>query len=431
MRCLQPGGKDVSHLQSLCCFLDLLVASFCRLWTGRYDILDKSLIKPFESWRFPTVKPAHLEVGDRVAIVSPCWGGPSVFPHRYQAGRACLKQIFGLDVVEMPHALKPAAWIEANPQARADDLHQAFEDETIKGIIAAIGGDDAIRLIPHVDLSVLPRNPKIFMGYSDISVLHFGCLKAGISSFYGPTVMSGFAENCGMHAFCPHISKIVYDLHRLSDVASDDCIDNPLRIRSFPRCADALLAPAIAATLQDEPKGRFFVELRNRRDLGVKRYDEGYDIMVMTKVSPAAPDASCIGRLPLCVLMSVKHALSQSSSLRVTDLEGYSMIQLDYGTMRQITDDLFNTAGIRPVERVATSSSHQAIQLAALGVGVFIVDRLIPDKGVFADICCVPLICDQSVDVVVKRAPGLADSPLLNRFLDNIELRLTTLAEAA
>jgi muramoyltetrapeptide carboxypeptidase LdcA involved in peptidoglycan recycling len=133
-----------------------------------------------------------------VAVVTPCWGGPATFPARYEAGKRFLEDRFGLEVVETAHALAEPDWIDANPAARADDLMQAFRDPAIKGIIASIGGDDAVRLIPYIDLAVIRDNPKLFVGYSDPTVIHFGCLKAGLGTLHGPTVMSGFAENAGM-----------------------------------------------------------------------------------------------------------------------------------------------------------------------------------------------------------------------------------------
>ena len=94
------------------------------------------------------LKPSRLKPGDKVATVSPSWGGPSVFPHRYQAGVQQLEAEFGLSVVEMPHALKDADWLAQNPKARADDLMQAFSDPSINGIIATIGGEDSIIALP-------------------------------------------------------------------------------------------------------------------------------------------------------------------------------------------------------------------------------------------------------------------------------------------
>jgi muramoyltetrapeptide carboxypeptidase LdcA involved in peptidoglycan recycling len=121
-----------------------------------------------------------------------------MFPGRYEAGKSHLATAFGLDVIEMPNARRDAQFLYANPAARADDLMRAFADKSIAAIIASIGGDDAIRLIPHIDLAVIRDNPKIFLGYSDPTVLHFGCLRAGVGSFHGPAIMSGFAENGGM-----------------------------------------------------------------------------------------------------------------------------------------------------------------------------------------------------------------------------------------
>lgn len=153
----------------------------------------------FSPWRRRLTKPRVLSAGDRVAIVTPSWGGPACFPHRFNAGMWVLAEEFGLDAVVMPNACKPADWLDRNPEARADDVMQAFADPSISAVIASIGGDDAVRLIPWLDPRVIAENPKAFIGYSDATVLHFACLKAGVTSFYGPTVMAGFAENGGMH----------------------------------------------------------------------------------------------------------------------------------------------------------------------------------------------------------------------------------------
>jgi muramoyltetrapeptide carboxypeptidase LdcA involved in peptidoglycan recycling len=147
------------------------------------------------------IKPKRLNPGDKVATVSLSWGGPSVFPHRYQVGVQQLQNEFDLQVVEMPNTLRDADWLAKNPGARADDLMQAFVDPSIKGIFATIGGDDSIRLLPFVDFSIIKQNPKTFMGYSDTTISHLMCYKAGLVSFYGPSIMTEFAENCGMFPY--------------------------------------------------------------------------------------------------------------------------------------------------------------------------------------------------------------------------------------
>ena len=149
-------------------------------------------------------KPRRLRPGDRIAAVSLSWGGPATFPHRYQAGKQQLQDEFGLTVVETPHALKDASWLERNPRARADDLMAAFADPSIKAIISTIVGEDSIRLLPYLDLHVIRSNPKIFMGYSDTTITHMVCFKAGLVSFYGPAMMAGFAENGGLFPYMVH-----------------------------------------------------------------------------------------------------------------------------------------------------------------------------------------------------------------------------------
>ncbi len=144
------------------------------------------------------IKPKKLGKNSTLAVVSPSWGGPGTFPERYLAGKKQLEDAFGVNVIEMPNTLKDANWLYKNPKARTDDLMMAFSDPSIDGIIASIGGDDSIRLLPFLDLNIIKENPKVFMGYSDTTMMHFACMKAGISSFYGPSIMAGFAENTGL-----------------------------------------------------------------------------------------------------------------------------------------------------------------------------------------------------------------------------------------
>ena len=147
------------------------------------------------------IKPKKLNPGDRVATVSLSWGGAGTFSHRYQTGIQQLKNEFDLQVIEMSHTLKDADWLARNPKARADDLMQAFADSTIKGIFSTIGGEDSIRLVPYVDFNTIQNNPKIFLGYSDTTISHLICYKAGLGSFYGPSILGEFAENGGMFPF--------------------------------------------------------------------------------------------------------------------------------------------------------------------------------------------------------------------------------------
>lgn len=165
--------------------------------------------------------PPGLNPGDKIATVSLSWGGAGEerFRARYEAGKKQLQDTFGVQVIEMPNTLKGADYIYNNPQARADDLHQAFEDNEIKAVISCIGGDDSVRLIDKIDLKILRANPKVFMGYSDTTVSHFVCLKAGLRSYYGPAILAGFAENTGMHDYLiQSVRRTVFSTHVIGTI---------------------------------------------------------------------------------------------------------------------------------------------------------------------------------------------------------------------
>jgi muramoyltetrapeptide carboxypeptidase LdcA involved in peptidoglycan recycling len=144
------------------------------------------------------IKPRALRRGDRIAVISLSSGWPSVFPGAYCDGKRQLEEAFGVQVIESRHTLADPDWLAAHPEARAADLMEVLRDTSIQGIVSTIGGDDSIRLLPFLDLSVIRENPKIFMGYSDTTVMHFAFLKAGVTSFYGPSIMAGFDENGGL-----------------------------------------------------------------------------------------------------------------------------------------------------------------------------------------------------------------------------------------
>jgi muramoyltetrapeptide carboxypeptidase LdcA involved in peptidoglycan recycling len=164
-------------------------------------------------------RPPKLSPGDKVAAVTLSWGGPGAFPARYDIGKRQLQAELGVEVVEMRHALRDPAWLAAHPEARAADLMEAFSDTSIRAVFSTIGGDDSIRLIRHLDLDVIRRNPKIFMGYSDTTVAHFACLRAGLGSFYGPSFMAGFAENTGMFPYTVRsLKKSLFSAAHLGEI---------------------------------------------------------------------------------------------------------------------------------------------------------------------------------------------------------------------
>lgn len=168
------------------------------------------------------IKPPRLRSGDTVATVSLSWGGAGdeALIWRYQVGKRRLKEQFGLRVVEMGSTLKGSEYLYQHPEARAKDLMDAFSDPSIRAVFSCIGGEESIRMLPWIDFGVLRANPKIFLGYSDSTSTHLMCLKAGISSFYGPSLLAELAENVKVFDYTAGwLQKALFDPVPLGSIA--------------------------------------------------------------------------------------------------------------------------------------------------------------------------------------------------------------------
>lgn len=168
------------------------------------------------------IKPNKLKIGDIITAVTLSWGGAGLFPNRYQTGKKRLQEIFGLKLIEANHTLRDPEWVYKNPEARAKDLMESFHNPDIKGIFSTIGGDDSIRLLPYIDYDVIRNNPKIFLGFSDTTVTHFICLKAGLGTFYGPAILTAFSENVSMHNYTIDSLKKTLFSNAVIDVLPSD-----------------------------------------------------------------------------------------------------------------------------------------------------------------------------------------------------------------
>ncbi len=141
-----------------------------------------------------------LRRGDKVAIVSLSSGmlGEEFCSHNIEIGVKRLKG-YGLEPVFMPNALKGIEYLGGHPEARAQDLKETFWDDSIAGIICAIGGDDTYRLLPYLMedpefTRAVVRHPKLFTGFSDTTINHLMFYKLGLSTYYGPSFICDLGE---------------------------------------------------------------------------------------------------------------------------------------------------------------------------------------------------------------------------------------------
>lgn len=123
--------------------------------------------------------------GDRVAVISPSAALPGILPLPYELGLERLRKEYGLEPVEYPATRR----MGSTPQERADDIHAAFADPDVKAVMASIGGDDQITVLPLLDRELIRANPKPFFGYSDNTNLLAYLWNTGIVGYHGASVM--------------------------------------------------------------------------------------------------------------------------------------------------------------------------------------------------------------------------------------------------
>ncbi|MET9733700.1 S66 peptidase family protein [Streptomyces sp. NPDC006458] len=133
--------------------------------------------------------------GDRIAVISPSSGLPGLFPRPHELGLKRLRKDFGLEPVEYPATRK----MGSTPRERADDIHAAFADPEVKAVMASIGGDDQITVLPLLDRELIRANPKPFFGMSDNTNLLAHLYNTGIVGYHGATVMTALGRPGAMH----------------------------------------------------------------------------------------------------------------------------------------------------------------------------------------------------------------------------------------
>ncbi len=145
---------------------------------------------PFARWSSAAAPPpgrllpAPLRKGDTVALVSPSAATDEALS--LQLAREAMEAL-GFKVAPGMHMASRRGHLAGTDAERAGDLNAAFADPGIKAIVCVRGGSGAARLLPLIDYDAVRRNPKVLLGYSDITALHNALLaQAGLVTFHGP-----------------------------------------------------------------------------------------------------------------------------------------------------------------------------------------------------------------------------------------------------
>ena len=136
-------------------------------------------------------KPTALKRGDKIAVVAT---SGKVEDEKLKAGVAALRRA-GFAVETADNILARKGYLAGEAKSRAGALQAFFERPDIAAIFAARGGFGSIQMLPFLDPEAIRRHPKIFVGYSDLSiVVNWLVERCGIAAFHGPMVAMEFAR---------------------------------------------------------------------------------------------------------------------------------------------------------------------------------------------------------------------------------------------
>ena len=175
----------------------------------------------------PLVKPRALRPGATLAIVSPA---STPKPHLVQQGIAQLHRL-GYKTVLFPHALdRGPLYYAGTLEHRLADLHAAFADSTIDGILCTRGGWGSAELLPHLDAALIRANPKPFIAYSDHTSLHLWLHHhANLVTFHGPMAAADFSREDGVDEASWHKS-----LHLPGEIPNNEGASPPFSATFSP-----------------------------------------------------------------------------------------------------------------------------------------------------------------------------------------------------
>ena len=138
------------------------------------------------------IRPRALKAGDTVGLITPATYVPD--PDRLASAERMVKY-FGLRMKMGKNAGKRMGDYRISIDERLDDIHAMFRDQEVDAVFAIRGGYGSMHILDRIDYDLIRRNPKVFLGYSDITAMHLAINKhAKLVTFHGPITLSRFTD---------------------------------------------------------------------------------------------------------------------------------------------------------------------------------------------------------------------------------------------
>lgn len=149
---------------------------------------------PIESLQDFPARPPRLRPGDTVAIISPSTPSAAHYAQRLERGVQALECLdFRICLGEL--ATHSNDWVTAPAKRRAEEINAFLSNPDVRAIFTTIGGWNTNGVLPYIDFDLLRQNPKILIGYSDITALIVAAYTcANVVTFHGPTVLPELGE---------------------------------------------------------------------------------------------------------------------------------------------------------------------------------------------------------------------------------------------
>ena len=136
-------------------------------------------------------KPSRLKKGDTIALVTP----GSYITEQEKEKSINNIQSLGFNVVYSDGLMKKNGYFSATDEERAADLNEMFERKDVQAIMCARGGYGCARILPFLDYDLIEDNPKVLIGFSDVTALQYAIYKnCGLITFHGPVSISTFSS---------------------------------------------------------------------------------------------------------------------------------------------------------------------------------------------------------------------------------------------
>jgi muramoyltetrapeptide carboxypeptidase len=136
-------------------------------------------------------KPKSLQPGDTISVVVPA--GP-IDRKRIERAFERIRQL-GFELKTYGDIARRTGYLAGDDATRADELMRAFADPETSAVWCARGGYGVMRILDRLDFDVIRCNPKVFVGFSDITILHLAIQqRAGLITFHGPNLQDGFGK---------------------------------------------------------------------------------------------------------------------------------------------------------------------------------------------------------------------------------------------